>query len=82
MDDLPALVSAPSARPAKKRRLEVDAEGVKEAMRMLDARSGVRAPGEVGVVEELKRGRRLSDIRGILDGSMMETEEQEVVALD
>ncbi|CDZ96351.1 Hap4 transcription factor, heteromerisation domain [Phaffia rhodozyma] len=57
------------AQAHKRRRLEIDAEGVKEALRILDARGGGVASGAVdggAVVEGLKRGRRVSDLRGTL----------------
>ena len=75
----------------KRRRAEVEVEGVREALRILDAR-GKRGPGgEVlltpngivsvapGVVEVAagKTGRRMSDIRGTLDEFGMEQDEEE-----
>lgn len=57
--------------PAKRRRLELDAAHVQEALRMLDARSASGAGGE-GVRETAVRRshltRRLSDLRGSLEG--------------
>lgn len=57
--------------PVKRRRLELDAAHVQEALRMLDARSASGAGGE-GVRETAVRRshltRRLSDLRGSLEG--------------
>lgn len=73
----------------KRRRAEVEVEGVREALRILDAR-GKRGPGgEVlltatgivsvapGVVEVAagRTGRRTSDLRGTLDDFGVEEEE-------
>jgi hypothetical protein len=61
--------------PAKRRRLELDAEHVQEALRMLDARSA-SAAGSEGVRETAVRRshltRRLSDLRGTLEGMQYE----------
>jgi hypothetical protein len=68
--------------PAKRRRLELDAAHVQEALRMLDARSASGAGGE-GVRETAVRRshltRRLSDLRGSLEGLQ---EQQQVDGTD